>query len=111
MSESKNVLKATDQNFDSDIVQSNQLSLVDFWAEWCGPCHMLSPTIDALADEYEGKLKVYKMNVDENPNVPGQFQIRGIPTVILFKGGKPVDQLVGLQSKESLSEAINKHLS
>jgi thioredoxin 1 len=106
----KNVNTATDTNFDSDILKGTQLSLVDFWAEWCGPCRMLGPTIDAIADEFAGKVKIYKMNVDENPNTPSRYHIRGIPTVILFKGGQVVDQLVGNQPRDVIVQAIQKHL-
>ncbi len=110
MANSANVHNATDANFDSDILKGSQLSLVDFWAEWCGPCRMLAPTIEAIADEYSGKMKVYKMNVDENPTTPSRYHIRGIPTVILFKGGQVVDQIVGNQPKDVIVEAIRKHL-
>lgn len=110
MADSKNVFTATDTNFDTDIMKSNQLSMVDFWAEWCGPCRMLAPTIESLASQYQGKMKVYKMNVDENPSTPTQFHIRGIPTVIFFKNGKVVDQLVGNQSKEAFEEVIQRHI-
>jgi thioredoxin 1 len=105
-----NTKAATDANFDSDILKSSQLSLVDFWAEWCGPCRMLGPTIDSIADEFTGKLGVYKMNVDENPETPTRYHVRGIPTVILIKNGQVVDQLVGNQPKEVIVQAIQKHL-
>jgi thioredoxin 1 len=111
MANSKNVNTATDQNFDSDVLKSNQLCLVDFWAEWCGPCRMIAPTIDAIADEFAGKIKVFKMNVDENPNTPTQFQIRGIPTLLIFKNGQIVDQLVGNQPKEVITKTIQRHLA
>lgn len=110
MAHSQNVHTATDTNFSTDILKSPQLSLVDFWAEWCGPCRLLGPTIDAIADEYAGKMKVYKMNVDENPQTPTQYHIRGIPTVLLFKNGQLVDQLVGNQPKDAIVESIRKHL-
>jgi thioredoxin 1 len=111
MADSKNVLQATDGNFDNDVLKSKELALVDFWAEWCGPCRMLAPTIESLADEYQGKLKVYKMNVDQNPDTPTKYHIRGIPTVILFQGGQVVDQLVGNQPKDAFIQAIQKHLT
>lgn len=111
MSESKNISVATDSNFDSEILKNAQLSLVDFWAEWCGPCRMLGPTVDAIADEFAGKLKVYKMDVDSNPATPTQFHVRGIPTLILFQGGQVVDQLVGNQPKDVIVQAIQKHLA
>jgi thioredoxin 1 len=111
MATSKNVLEATDSNFESDILKSQELSIVDFWAEWCGPCRMLAPTIDAIADEFQGKVKVYKMNVDQNPTTPTQYHVRGIPTVILFRGGQVVDQLVGNQPKDVFVQAISRHLA
>lgn len=111
MAGSKNVMTATDSNFESDVLKSAQLALVDFWAEWCGPCRMLGPTIEALADEYAGKMKVYKMNVDENPGTPSRFHIRGIPTMIFFKNGQAVDQLVGNQSKDAINQVIQRHLA
>ena len=106
----KNTFSATDSNFDSDIMKSSQLSLVDFWAEWCGPCRQLGPTIDAIADEYAGKLKVYKMNVDENPTIPTRFHVKGIPTLLLIKNGQVVDQLVGNHPKNVIVQAIQKHI-
>ncbi|MGE0615319.1 MAG: thioredoxin [Bacteriovoracia bacterium] len=108
---SQNVMQATDTNFDSDVMKTGQISLVDFWAEWCGPCRMLAPTIDALANDFAGKVKVYKMNVDENPETPSKFGIRGIPTVILFKDGKMVDQIVGNQPKDAFVQAIQRQMS
>lgn len=110
MAENKNVQLATDSNFDTDILKGSGLSMVDFWAEWCGPCRMLAPTVDAIATEFAGKLRVYKMNVDENPNTPAKFHIRGIPTVIFFKNGQPVDQVVGVRSKEDFSTIVKKHI-
>ncbi|MGZ3689338.1 MAG: thioredoxin [Bdellovibrionota bacterium] len=110
MANSKNLHTATDTNFDSDVLKSNQLALVDFWAEWCGPCRLLGPTIEAIADEYQGKVKIFKMNVDENPGTPTKFHIRGIPTMILFKGGQVVDQLVGNHPKDTIVQAIQKHM-
>jgi thioredoxin 1 len=110
MAESKNTQSTTDANFETEVVKADQLALVDFWAEWCGPCRMLGPTIDAIADEFQGKLKVFKMNVDENPATPSKFHIRGIPTVLLFKGGQLVDQLVGNQPKDVIVQAIQRHL-
>ena len=111
MANSQNILTATDQNFDNDILNASGVALVDFWAEWCGPCRMLAPTVDAIADEFTGKVKVFKMNVDDNPNTPTRYSIRGIPTLILFKDGKPVDQLVGNQPKEVIVQALRKQLS
>jgi thioredoxin 1 len=105
-----NTMAATDTNFDSDIMKGQGVTLIDFWAEWCGPCRQLGPTIDAIADEFQGKLKVYKMNVDENPTTPTRFNVRGIPTMILIKDGQLVDQLVGNQPKSVIVQAIQKHL-
>lgn len=110
MANSKNVHEATDGNFNSDVVGGSGLTIVDFWAEWCGPCRLLGPTIESLADEYDGKVKVYKMNVDHNPETPTRFHIRGIPTVIFFKNGEAVDQLVGNQPKDVIAQTIQKHL-
>ena len=105
---SKNVFTATDTNFESDVLNSKEPVLVDFWAEWCGPCKALEPTINELAEEFAGKVKVYKMNVDENPATPGKFRIRGIPTLILFKGGQIVDQIVGAQPKGAIAQIMQK---
>ncbi len=110
MADSKNIMLATDANFDTDVMGTAQLSIVDFWAEWCGPCRQLGPTIELLADEYAGRAKVYKLNVDENPNTPARFGIRGIPTVLFFKGGQLVDQMVGNHPKSTLSTLIDKHI-
>lgn len=110
MSNSKNVLVATDANFDSEVLKNPELTLVDFWAEWCGPCKALGPTIDGLADDYAGRVKIYKLNVDENPDAAQKFKIRGIPTVLLMKNGEIVDQLVGNQPKESFITAIEKSI-
>ena len=98
----------TDDNFDQETKAG--LVLVDFWAEWCGPCRLLAPTVDALASEYEGRATVAKMNVDEHPNVPGRFAIRGIPTLLLFKDGQLAETIVGLQPKEAIAEKIERHL-
>lgn len=109
MGESPHVLKVSDQNFDQEVLSSDQLTIVDFWAEWCGPCRMLGPTIEAIANEYAGKVKVYKMNVDENPNTPARYHVRGIPTVIFVKNGEVVDQLVGNQPKDNFVDRIQRH--
>jgi thioredoxin 1 len=110
MANSKNVLLATDANFDSEVLKGTQLTMVDFWAEWCGPCKALGPTIDALADQYAGQVKVFKLNVDENPDAAQKFRVRGIPTVIFLKNGELVDQLVGNQPKDSFVTTIQKHI-
>ena len=106
----ENVQTFTDSNFDQSVLQSGQPVLVDFWAEWCGPCKRLGPTIDQLAAEYAGKVTVGKLNVDENPNIAVKLQIRGIPAVMLFKGGQVVEAVVGLQPKENFKQAIDKHI-
>jgi thioredoxin 1 len=106
----ENVQTFTDSNFDQAVLQSGQPVLVDFWAEWCGPCKRLGPTIDALASEYAGKVTVGKLNVDDNQNTAIKFQIRGIPAVLLFKGGQIVESVVGLAPKEDFKKAIDKHV-
>ena len=98
----------TDSNFDDET--KNGVVLVDFWAEWCGPCRRLAPTVDALASDFDGKITVAKLNVDENPNIPGRYSIRGIPTLLLFKNGEVADQIVGLASKEDITKVIQRHL-
>jgi thioredoxin 1 len=98
----------TDSNFDVEI--RNGVTLVDFWAEWCGPCRRIAPIVEQLAGEYEGRASIAKLNVDENPNVPGRFMIRGIPTLLLFKNGQLADTLVGLAPKEDIARMIDRHL-
>jgi thioredoxin 1 len=110
MANSKNVLTATDTNLENEVLKNSELTLIDFWAEWCGPCKALGPTIDALADQYAGRVKIYKLNVDENPDAAQRFKIRGIPTVALLKGGQVIDQLVGNQPKDSFVTAIEKNI-
>lgn len=108
---SDKVATFTDSNFDADVLKASTPVLVDFWAEWCGPCRALGPTIDALAGDYAGKIKVGKLNVDENQHVTVQYQVRGIPAVMLFKGGQMVDQVVGLADKSQFKQMIDKHLA
>lgn len=98
--------ETSDNNFQKDVMESSQLTLVDFWAPWCGPCRQLSPIIDDVAKELAGKLEVYKFNVDENPEVPSKFMVRGIPTLMLFKDGKLLDTKVGSLQKSALLEWI-----
>ncbi len=100
----------SDGTWDQEVLHSDKPVLVDFWAEWCQPCRVLAPTIEALAEEYGGKVKVGKLNVDENSGVSAKYQIRGIPTVLIFKDGEVKEQVVGLTSKGKLSELIEKHL-
>ena len=106
-----NVQTFTDGNFDSSVLQAGTPVLVDFWAEWCGPCKRLAPTVEELAGDYDGKVVVGKLNVDENPNTAFKFSIRGIPTLLLFKGGQVVEQVVGLADKDALKKVIDKHVA
>ena len=106
----ENVQTFTDTNFDQTVLQSGKPVLVDFWAEWCGPCKRLGPTIDALASEYAGRVTIGKLNVDENPNTAIKFQIRGIPAVMLFKGGQIVESVVGLAPKDEFKKVLDKHV-
>jgi thioredoxin 1 len=98
----------TDGNFDQEI--RTGVTLVDFWAEWCAPCRRIAPIVEQLAGEYEGRATVAKLNVDENPDIPGRFLIRGIPTLLLFKNGQLADTLVGLAPKEEIARMIDRHL-
>jgi len=100
----------TDKNFEEEVIKSESPVLVDLWAEWCGPCLMIGPVIEELADEYAGKLKVGKLNVDDNQKTAAKYGIRSIPTLLFFKGGELVDQIVGAQSKAKIAEVIEKVL-
>ncbi|MDP8982406.1 MAG: thioredoxin [Acidobacteriota bacterium] len=106
-----NTLDFTDATFDKDVLNSDMPVLVDFWAEWCGPCRMMTPTVDAIATDYAGKVKVGKVNVDENGGTAMRYNIRGIPTLLLFKGGKIVEQKVGAVGKPELQKMLEAHLS
>ena len=110
MGSSEHVKETTDGTFDSEVLKSEQPALVDFWAAWCGPCRMIAPIVDQLADEHQGKLSVFKMDVDANPATPGKYNVRGIPSLILFKGGEAVETIVGVQPKEAIAEVISKHI-
>lgn len=105
-----NVVEFSDAGFQSDVINSDQPVLVDFWAPWCGPCKLLTPTIEALATSYAGKARVGKVNIDNNPEVASSLGISSIPTVILFKGGQIVDRFVGVTPLSKLSAAIDKQL-
>jgi thioredoxin 1 len=105
-----NEIQITDANFEQEVTQSAVPVLVDFWAPWCGPCRMIGPVIEELAREYEGKVKVGKLNTDENPETASKFQISAIPTILFFKGGKMVKDAVGLQPKEELKKIMDSLL-
>ncbi|MBX3160852.1 MAG: thioredoxin [Deltaproteobacteria bacterium] len=107
---SANVKELTDSNFEAEVLNSEVPTLVDFWAVWCGPCKAIAPTVDAIADAYAGRLKVAKMDVDHHQIVPQQYGVRSIPTLLIFKGGKVVGQLVGAAPRNKLEAEINKHL-
>lgn len=107
---SENVRTFSDSDFDQVVIKSAAPVLVDFWAEWCGPCRMLAPTVDALAADFKGKIVVGKLNVDDNPMTASRFSIRGIPTLLLFKGGSIVEQVVGLADKSHLKQLIERHV-
>jgi thioredoxin 1 len=105
-----NAKAVTDAEFKTEVIDSTVPVLVDFWATWCGPCQIMGPVIDILAGEYEGRVKVMKLNVDENPQTPAQYGVRGIPTLIIFKGGAEAQRIVGASPKESVDEALKKVL-
>jgi len=103
-----NVLEVTDATFDAEVKQSSVPVLVDFWAPWCGPCRALAPVIDELAAEFEGKVKIVKMNTDENMQTAQEFRISGIPSLLFFKNGQVADQLVGVQQKSALANKLTE---
>ena len=105
-----NVIELNDSNFDEEVVKSDKPVLVDFWAEWCGPCKMIAPSVEKISEEYSDKLKVGKLDVDSNPNISSTFGIRSIPTLLIFKNGSPVDQIVGAVSKEVISAKVDNHI-
>jgi thioredoxin 1 len=104
-------ITVSDKTFDDEVIKSEIPVLVDFWAVWCGPCQMQNPILEEVAKEFEGKAKVAKLNVDENPNSAAKYGIMSIPTLIIFKDGNMVKQMIGVQSKEILEEELNRHIS
>ncbi len=107
---SDKIVHTNDDNFDSDVIKADTPVLIDFWAEWCGPCKMIAPLLDEAAEEYAGRLNIVKMNIDENPNTPQKFGIRSIPTLMLFKGGEVQAQKLGSMSKGQLVEFLDSNL-
>lgn len=107
---SGNVVAVTDQNFDEQVTKGKGLILVDFWAEWCGPCRMIAPILEELAAEYDGQITVAKLNVDENRQTSARFGIRSIPTILVFKDGAQVEQLIGAMPKSAIKAKVQQHL-
>ena len=107
---SEGIVELTDGEFETQVLSNNQPTLVDFWAEWCAPCRALTPVVEEIATTYAGRLQVGKMNIDDHPSTPGKYSVRAIPTILLFKDGEVVDQVVGLVSKAKLGEMIEKHV-
>jgi thioredoxin 1 len=105
---SENIVIATESNFKEQVLSSAQPVLVDFWAEWCGPCKMIAPVLDELATEYGGKVKIAKVNIDENQNLAAQYRVTAIPTLLVFKGGQVMEQMVGAKSKRDLKASLDK---
>lgn len=105
-----NLVEFTDANFESEVIKSELPVLVDFWAPWCGPCRMIGPSVEALSNEYAGKFKIGKLNSDDNPDVSAKFGIRSIPTLLIFKNGEVVNQLVGALPKDKIAEQLNRAL-
>ena len=107
---SEHMLEFTDDEFDTQVVNADLPTMVDFWADWCAPCKMIAPAVEALAEENAGRLRVGKLNVDENPKTATRFGIRGIPTLLVFKGGEVVEQIVGVRSKKDLQKIVDQNL-
>lgn len=107
---SDKIVYATDDTFEAEVVSAEGCILVDYWADWCGPCKMIAPILDEIAEEYDGKIKVVKLNIDENPNTPPKFGIRGIPTLMIFKGGSVEATKVGAVSKSQLTAFIDSNI-
>src|SRR3954468_1569633 len=103
-----NILTLTDGNFSQEVTSSSQPVLVDFWAEWCGPCKMIAPLLDELATEYDGKVKIAKVNIDDHQNLAAQFRVTAIPTLLIFKNGQVIEQMVGAKSKRDLKASLDK---
>ena len=106
----ESIVEVTDGNFDEEVVEANNLTVVDFWAPWCAPCKMIAPIIEELSTEYSGKIKFGKLNVDDNQRTAMKYNIRGIPTLLVFKNGDLVDQIVGVKSKDELKKTFDKSL-
>jgi thioredoxin 1 len=104
------IIEVTDSSFDQDVLKSEQPVLVDFWAAWCQPCRAIAPIVDELAQHYQGKVKIGKMDVDRNNATPMRYKVTGIPTLLVFKGGQVVEQLVGYRPKEAIQQALDKHV-
>ncbi|HET6464754.1 MAG TPA: thioredoxin [Nitrospiria bacterium] len=104
-------LKVDSQSWDQEVLKGKGLTMIDFWAVWCGPCQIIAPVVDELAQEYEGRLRVFKLNTDENPEVASRYQIMGIPTLLFFKDGKPVDKIVGAAAKKQFKDKIESLLA